>query len=551
LLLSDADQRSRILPGFADRLAAKGPTSAEALYIAAVGRAAGSQLGHLAGPWDTETIAAWLEILLVDSARFATDPAFRAVVETNLPRALSSMLPRELRRAILDAANRTPGVSFDLSERLELAVGEARRSTVDHEVPFRSSGLSVTHAGAIESSLFSMPSSYYRPEEARDFVDALAAHAPEREILVLADGDVYDALEAAHGEHVHVLNTHGRSYSPWVRDPVLLARDIDGSVVLVQRPYEQPGREHDSNMGREIIQQLPEEVARVWTGVSWMKGDVPFHNGQILLLGDTVWVSLHTFGRAIIDGIGGRGVPTSALDDPGVVDQIVGIVREAASGLGQLYGRQVRFVHELPDHGSADARVELLKRVMGGGGYDLDSLLTLLPGANGEARHALVGSISLGSDLLRGLGTAELTALQAGYGLGVRGEALRGRFLSHHAGDSAVGLERFLDAMAADLQRAGIEVQRIPLILAPVSALADRGLIRHADFLINWNNVVLQRTPERAQAEGFGSLLAAGDALARQAYEAAGYELILLPPLITSVLRNGGYRCSSNHLTTP
>ena len=39
-----------------------------------------------------------------------------------------------------------------------------------------------------------------------------------------------------------------------------------------------------------------------------------------------------------------------------------------------------------------------------------------------------------------------------------------------------------------------------------------------------------------------------GDELARAVFESAGYRLELVPPLIESVVRNGGYRCASNHL---
>jgi hypothetical protein len=63
-------------------------------------------------------------------------------------------------------------------------------------------------------------------------------------------------------------------------------------------------------------------------------------------------------------------------------------------------------------------------------------------------------------------------------------------------------------------------------------------------YLLTWNNVVL----EPGRAEGFASGIANADALARNAFKGAGYELVLFPPLKRSVELNGGYRCASNHV---
>jgi hypothetical protein len=42
--------------------------------------------------------------------------------------------------------------------------------------------------------------------------------------------------------------------------------------------------------------------------------------------------------------------------------------------------------------------------------------------------------------------------------------------------------------------------------------------------------------------------LTAGDAEARRIFAAAGCRLDLLPPLPSSIVLQGGYRCASNHL---
>ncbi len=55
----------------------------------------------------------------------------------------------------------------------------------------------------------------------------------------------------------------------------------------------------------------------------------------------------------------------------------------------------------------------------------------------------------------------------------------------------------------------------------------------------------------KPRAEGFASLLPEGGRLARETYARAGTELDLLPPLVASVIHNGGYRCASNQVRSP
>ena len=141
-----------------------------------------------------------------------------------------------------------------------------------------------------------------------------------------------------------------------------------------------------------------------------------------------------------------------------------------------------------------------MQMLAGGAGFDLDSIVTILPPSN-----ALVGDIELGKHY-GGQTTSKTTALQS-----------------------------FLNAIATELQRDGMTVRRMPLVL--VSA-------EPADYLITWNNVVL----ENRRAEGFASQIPEADAYAKKTFAAAGYKLILFPPLMRSIVLGGGYRCASNHL---
>ncbi len=112
----------------------------------------------------------------------------------------------------------------------------------------------------------------------------------------------------------------------------------------------------------------------------------------------------------------------------------------------------------------------------------------------------------------------------------------------------AAALQGFLDAVAAHLARQGMDVGRLPLLAVPVPLLSDPRGIGHPDFRISWNNVVVETREGKVRAEGFASLLPAGDKLAAEAFTRSGAALDLLPPLVRSVILTGGYRCASNHL---
>jgi hypothetical protein len=106
----------------------------------------------------------------------------------------------------------------------------------------------------------------------------------------------------------------------------------------------------------------------------------------------------------------------------------------------------------------------------------------------------------------------------------------------------------YLDLVAAHLAGRGLEVRRLPLLRVPTALLADRVGLTHPDFLLTWNNVVLELRAEGLQAEGFASAWTSGDRLASRTFADSGASLHLVPPLVHSIVLNGGYRCASNHL---
>src|SRR5581483_1304287 len=169
-------------------------------------------------------------------------------------------------------------------------------------------------------------------------------------------------------------------------------------------------------------------------------------------------------------------------------------------------------------------------------------------GARAEgAAGALVADVALGQRLLAGATATDRAAFAARYGL--RGQPALAAALAEAAG-SARGqrLGSFLDLVAEHLRAQGLAVERTPLLVVPAALQLDGPLASGEDFLVTMNNVVVERRADRLRAEGFASGLPTLDDAARTAFAARGAHLDLLPTLAASVVRNGGYRCASNHL---
>lgn len=427
------------------------------------------------------------------------------------------------------------------SLRVELPTGPARFRIEDD--PDR----------ALVASVYSLPSAWIDAGEARALLTTVHELDPQREVLALADAEMAVHLTALAGAApVHLLSTVV-AYSPWPRDPFSFARTQSGAVRVIVRPNLQRGRESDATMAPELVSRLPKELDRAWGGVRWARSAVPFHNGQVLLTRDAAWVSLHTFEPRILELLGVPRVPVESFDTAAGIDAYLAANAKAADELAALYGRRVRFVHPLPTAGAGATREErtaLLRRLAGGAGYDLDSLLTLLPAVSslrsGARPSALVADVAAGERLLSSLDAPQWSALAAAYQLDAHG--LAAGLAAAAASPRGRALASYLDLVADHLRGEGFTVSRLPLVVVPAAVLRDPSSIPDEYFFLTWNNVVVERRGGGLRAEGFASLLPAGDDLARQTFAAAGAHLDLLPPLLGSVTRNGGYRCASNHL---
>ncbi len=537
-------------------------------------------------------MAGLLALALVDAPRFVAEAEFRAHVLAGLPALFDRSSPAALRDAALAAFNHLPGIDFAAGERLAAAWGAARRTSAGRRLPGGTAGPAARPNGAgaaeesgaaaggtgaapllfsadddpIAASLYSLPAASIDPADAERLLAAVRRVAPRRTLLVLADLPARRALApraAALG--VELLDTWDRSYSPWPRDPLSLVHAPGGALTVLVRPNVQPGREEDQHMGEALIDALPEPLDRAWgrggAGVRWTVAPVPFHNGQVLLTRDAAWISLHTLEPRILALTGLARVPVESFAEPAGIGRYVTAARRAAAELAGLYGRPVRFVHPLPEPGGAGAEGRM-EQIGGGAGYDLDSLVTLLPGG---PPSALVASVAAGRQLLAGAAGADLETLRRGFGLAPPGApaprsapappareaaTLRSLLAAAQGAPRDAALDRFLDLAAAHLAGQGFRVRRLPLLAIPTSLVAGRQL-RFPEFLLGWNNVVLERRGGTLRAEGFSQLLPAGDREARRLFAAAGCHLDLLPPLTESILFNGGYRCASNQLREP
>jgi hypothetical protein len=506
--------------------------------------------------WSPADVQALLALQLADPARFASDGAFRARVLALLPGALDPAVPPALRDDLLLALNQLPGVDFAASEAIESAWGAVPRKSADRMVPtLPALRLDDDAERPLAASVYSLPSFFFAAGTAEAFLSAVRKAAPRRTLLVLTDLPLHRALAArARALDVHLLESYGRPYSPWPRDPFSFVRTPAGGLLVLVRPNLQPGREEDAHLGAELIQNLPAAIDRAWGAPAWGTAPVPFHNGQILPAGGAAWITLHTLEPRILALLGVDRVPVESFATAAGIDRYVAAAHQAAGELAALWGRPVRFAHPLPEPGRPLAEsAALMRRLGGGAGYDLDSLVTLLPAAGKKPPVALVADSAAGRALLARLPAAERSALRTGYDLAPDGDALAAALAAAQGTPRAAALAGFLDAVAGHLAASGgFQVTRLPLLRVPYALLRDRGGLPEtgpdAEFLLTWNNVVVETRGGTVRAEGFGSLLPAGDRAARDVFTAAGAHLDLLPPLVRSVVLNGGYRCASSHV---
>jgi hypothetical protein len=398
----------------------------------------------------------------------------------------------------------------------------------------------------IEASLYSLSSAFFDAGEASALLAAVRAHAPARRLLVVCDSRMCDELgESARALDLTLLPS-ALSFTPWPRDPLSFARAGNGDPVVIGRPNPQPGREADAELAGYLAGALPRLDPR-WRGIRHAVAPLPFHGGQMLAVGDSLWLSLHSVEPRALARLALTQVPVESFGEPAGVERYAAAAAAAARELGAFFHRRAEFVHPLPAGADDPAAPELAWNLAGGAGVDLDSYLTVLPSSR-RPGIALVGDLRLGSRLLAESRADELAQLAATYDLALGGEALRSALIAAQDERRGRSLAAYLELVAAHLAARGLAVHRLPLLRIPTALLVSRAGFTHQDFLLTWNNVVLERRAQGLQAEGFASTWTPGDRLASRIFAGAGARLRLVPPLVHSIVLNGGYRCASNHL---
>jgi hypothetical protein len=462
---------------------------------------------------------------VLDPLRYGEDDEFRRAIDTILPASLSPALPVALRRADINELNRVAPINFETAEALAVSAGLVRASS-SRFVANKTAMITTAGNETIEASIYSINSRFVKPEEAKRFLTAVRTAAPQRRIVVIGDEAMQKDLAALHIDFIDNLN---RPLTPWLRDPFSITRAANGGLIFINRPNMQRNREEDATMVRVLFNGLPKPLDDRWSP-RWTTGATSFHNGQILLTPKAVWISMHSVEFRALELLGIDHVPVEQFESAEGIARYTNAVQRAADELSKLYDRPVRFVHELPH---TPQQIEVLG---GGAGFDLDSIVTLLPHADGSI-DALVGDAALGAKLAASAN--EWQQLEKTYSLAPN---TRDAVMNFQNDPSPIGLQRFLDQCANDLAGRGMKVRRLPLLMIPTSLLVDEDRPETPYFLVTANNVVL----ERNRAEGFASGLRTVDSAARSTFKSAGYDLTLFPPLPRSVVLNGGYRCASN-----
>lgn len=501
-----------------------------------------------------------LAMLQLDPSRFFADVEFRRRVASAWGPLVSHVPSADARLRLVERLAARGLDDFDALETVAVSWRVVPRSSSAR----RLDGASVVRTAAddelapVEASIFSFPPFLDAAAAARLLV-SVHATSPHRRLLVVADRELRERLRAMlerfrfgpeTAASVTFLPSLGVEYSPWPRDPLTLARREDGGLHVVLRGNVQRGREADRNMGRVLVQGLPAALDVRWGRPSWHRAELPFHNGQFLDLGGASWVSVHSLEPRILELLGTDRLPVERFDaDAG--RRFVEAAHIAAAELSELRGRPVRFVHALPPRDAAGAhRAAQLGELAGGAGIDLDSVLTLLPRGDGSLA-ALVADVDLGTELVAGASDEDFRRLSI-YGLSA-GPGL----LEAQGSAGARSLDVFLERVAEHLQAEGLEVHRLPILWIDPASTTRPDRAELSPFLINWNNVVLEERPLATGsvaagsvrvAEGFASRLPAGDEQARHVFSRVGYELRLHAPLVESIVRNGGFRCSSQHV---
>lgn len=498
-------------------------------------------------------IREYMAVVLLWPERVVKDPLLKEKLMVMLEKSLSQDLSSDWKEQVLTVLNMVPGFHFGDIERLAYSWSSIPRVSGAREMPVsKSNPLETLEGGTkISLSVYSLPSESFSFEESTRFLKAVKRLAPNREVVVLSDLNAFSPFKAFCEQlGVSLIPTFGEGFSPWPRDPILFSKLPEKPWLILQRPNSQASRREDDLMARAMVHGLPDLLDCEWGAPEWGQAPTPFHNGKIIIAKDQLWINLDTVEIRTLEILGLDRVPIESFQSSEGISKYLEAANLAAGELAHLFGMPVAFLEPLPFHGDLERRSATMYFLGGSAGFDLDSLVTLLPLETGQIA-AIVGDVGLGIQMIQKSPSHEIAAYQQGYGLGSDPERFRQVLLEYSRQARSERLGNYLDLIAGFLAHNGLVVERLPLFLVPthqIENLINSKAVTEKDFLMTWQNVVIDRRGGEAFAEGFAGLLPQADLMAEAVFEKLGYKLQFLPPLLESIYRMGGYRCASKHI---
>ncbi len=572
---AEFEQRLRSDPNFAQRVVPKlsqalttQPSDQNSLlrFLASASKARTLRISRQEAPWGDSEINEILTLAFVDPNRFfGQDPVFQAIILKHLPTAIEDTAPDSLRRRLLNTLSQIPAIGFDQLEPIGLGWGIANRPSSQRERPFQDLvPLSCTDGvSPLQALLFSFPSSMFDAEDCIALLDSVHQSSPSVALAVISDYTANDGTAAesfraeARALGAYLIAPLGPSPSPWLRDPILVGRDSDQQLVLINRAGSQQGREQDQNIPRQLIQGTPSEFESLTGPLFWSQAPFHFHGGHLLFTPESPWISVHSIETQILKRLNLQGIDVQKLNDIDGWNSFSEAANASAEELGKLGGHRVQWVHPWPSTPPGMEHSEFVRCLGGGNDIDLDTLLTILPG--GPSDTAILGDLDQGGELLGTVSDEELAEFSRRFQIRVPPRDLRDALTRWKRSARVAGLSAFLELVATHLRTNGLRVRRTPMLMIPTPLIANHPKFAaeqpHAHFPIGFSNVVLdsqsapnEPTERRLRAHSFESCLPIFDAEARRVFAEAECDLILHPALVESIISEGGFRCATQEI---
>ena len=501
-------------------------------------------------PWSDTAVNEILSLAFIDPDRFfGDDTHFQELILAHLPHTIDPEVPRGLQLRLLQTLAKVSQMRANTLEAIALKGGFAVRESGDRELLTNPADWEIDDDGLspISSLLFSMPASMFAREDCQGLLDSVQHHSPNTDLLVLTDAT------GLGGPRTRIATPWMTGLTPWLRDPFLVARDSGNRLTLLSRTLHQSGREADRLTGRQIVSAAPEAWDQALGPVHWSDVSFPFHGGQLLFTPGTVWVSVHSLEWRLLQILETERIDPSQLSSPEGWADFVRAVNQAADELSTLCHREVRFVHPWPTPPPDMSHRDYVDSLAGGNDLDLDTLIAIL--AHPDGLTLVVGDIAQGSTIAASTSNPSWNAFAKKTGIDLGANALRNGLIAAQTSKRVIGIQRFIDLVESHFSNQGLSTRRTPLLMVPTAFITRNPRLSanqpHDWFPLGYSNVVIESIPNSEQplrAQVFSTGLPEFDQTAKKTYEEIGCSLILHPPLMESLICEGGFRCATQQV---